>query len=569
MKECSIGFEFSGISDKTGERIMGTAVNCQGLASYVNVKDALIINLPENIYLEEAATIPIAYITVYYSFFGKTTIEKDKSILIHSGAGALKIENIGNSRDISFFKLIMERTNRKGVDYVLNSLTGEKMIASLNCLGQNGIFLEIGRVDLIQKTKIDFNFIEKNISIKLIMVDQINWSCDEGKKAIQMLKDGLRNQVIKPLKLTVFDANEIRKAFHYMSTGNHIGKVLIKIRENENDLSTLSINVSPRFYCNCKHSYIIVGGLGGLGLEFSQWLIKRKCRKLILSSSRGISNQYQAFKIKYWKSFGIEVFVSTSNILTEAGCEELIKTAITLGPVGGIFNFAAVIRDAEFENHTIEDFKQSLAPKFLATKFLHELSLKYCPKLKYFVGYSSIICGRGYPGQTTYGMANSIMERIIEKRHEMRLPAKVIQWGPIGDVGLLADMEFNRRLKLSYQFPLQSLASFLEQHDFLLNHPEPIVACTVTIDKSLITDKKKNFIEMLMEALNIEDRKSISMSSTFSQLGIDSLAGIEMQQLIEKEYGVLVSLNELRSLTLAKLEERINSNRKKTTKNNF
>lgn len=83
-----------------------------------------------------------------------------------------------------------------------------------------------------------------------------------------------------------------------MSTGNHIGKILIKMRENENDLSTLPINVSPRFYCNSEHSYIVIGGLGGLGLEFSQWLIGRKCRKLFLSSSRGISNQYQAFKIK-------------------------------------------------------------------------------------------------------------------------------------------------------------------------------------------------------------------------------------------------------------------------------
>ncbi|KAG5670620.1 hypothetical protein PVAND_000869 [Polypedilum vanderplanki] len=82
---------------------------------------------------------------------------------------------------------------------------------------------------------------------------------------------------------------------------------------------------------------------------------------------------------------------------------------------------------------------------------------------------------------------------------------------------------------------MQSLASFLEQHDVLLSHPVLIVASTVTIDKTSISNRRKDFVEILMEVLNIEDRKSISMSSTFSQLGINSLAGIELQQMIGKE----------------------------------
>jgi fatty acid synthase len=103
---------------------------------------------------------------------------------------------------------------------------------------------------------------------------------------------------MQPLSRTVFDAHDIIKAFQFMSTGNHIGKVLIKMRENENDEMTIPINVTPRFYCDPNHTYVLVGGLGGIGLEFSQWMVGRKCRKLVLSSTRGISNQYQAFKIK-------------------------------------------------------------------------------------------------------------------------------------------------------------------------------------------------------------------------------------------------------------------------------
>jgi hypothetical protein len=133
--------------------------------------------------------------------------------------------------------------------------------------------------------------------------------------------------------------------------------------------------------------------------------------------------------IRYWKSLGVEVLVSTADVSTESGCEELMSTATTLGAVGGIFNFAMVLNDGVLINKTVENFEQSFAPKAIATKHLHEISLKRCPKLEHFVVYSSIACGVGSPGQTTYGMANSVMERIIEKRHSMGLPAKALQLG--------------------------------------------------------------------------------------------------------------------------------------------
>jgi fatty acid synthase len=113
-----------------------------------------------------------------------------------------------------------------------------------------------------------------------------------------MMQHDIASGIIAPLNSTVFDARDIVKAFQHMSTGSHTGKVLVRVRAHATDAATLPINVQPRFYCNPEHSYVIVGGLGGLGLEFCQWLIGRQCRKLVLSSSRGISSQYQAFKIK-------------------------------------------------------------------------------------------------------------------------------------------------------------------------------------------------------------------------------------------------------------------------------
>lgn len=93
-----------------------------------------------------------------------------------------------------------------------------------------------------------------------------------------------------------------------------------------------------------------------------------------------------------------------------------------------------------FENQTEESFAISAAPKATATHLLDQLSRKMCPMLEHFVVFSSVSCGRGNAGQTNYGMSNSVMERICETRKLENLPALAVQWGAIGDVGLVADI---------------------------------------------------------------------------------------------------------------------------------
>jgi KR domain. len=64
-----------------------------------------------------------------------------------------------------------------------------------------------------------------------------------------------------------------------------------------------------------------------------------------------------------------------------------------------------------------------------------------CPQLRHFVVFSSVSCGRGNAGQTNYGMTNSVMERICEARVREGFPGLAVQWGAVGDVGLVADMQ--------------------------------------------------------------------------------------------------------------------------------
>jgi len=262
---------------------------------------------------------------------------------------------------------------------------------------------------------------------------------------------------------------------------------------------------------------------------------------------------------RVWKYYGVEVIVSTSDITTEQGCKELIKQAIGLGPVGAIFNLAAVLRDGIFENLDQQMFTESMAPKAIGTKYLDKVSRVLCPNLKHFVIFSSISCGLGNAGQSNYGMANSVMERIIEDRICNQLPGKAIQWGAIGDVGMLADFQLaNMDKDIGGTLP-QPISSCLEVLDVLLTSKDSIVSSTVVADRYLEDFRKGNVIDIILNIMVIRDKKSISMDSTLTQLGIDSLTGVEIQQIIEREFDVSLTSQELRSLTLSQLEKRISS----------
>lgn len=262
---------------------------------------------------------------------------------------------------------------------------------------------------------------------------------------------------------------------------------------------------------------------------------------------------------RLWKTYGVEIIVNTSDITTKSECEQLIRAALKLGPVGGIFNLAVALRDGIFENQDSKMFFESLGPKAYATKHLDESSQKLCPTLKHFVIFSSVSCGRGNAGQSNYGMGNSIMERIMEQRHQNGLPGKAIQWGAIGDVGLLADLqENNMDMEISGTLP-QRITNCLEVLDTLLSVDEPVVASMVVAEKRFEDVKKGNIIDAVLNIMSIRDKKSISMDASLSRLGMDSLMGVEIQQILERDYDVVISSQEMRSLTLSQLEKRVKS----------
>jgi fatty acid synthase len=188
LQDCILGLEFSG-RDENGNRVMGMIPSKALATTLVVDENDFLWPIPSNWSMEEASTIPVAYATAYYALIIRGKLKRRESVLIHSGSGGvgqaaiaiclslecqifitvgsdakrdfLKKEfpklcdyNFSSSRDINFESHIMKETDGRGVDIVLNSLSEDKLQASLRCLATNGRFLEIGKFDMSQNNSL-------------------------------------------------------------------------------------------------------------------------------------------------------------------------------------------------------------------------------------------------------------------------------------------------------------------------------------------------------------------------------------------------------------------------------
>uniref|UniRef100_T1J426 Fatty acid synthase n=1 Tax=Strigamia maritima TaxID=126957 RepID=T1J426_STRMM len=590
--ESIMGLEFSGKNSK-GQRIMGI-VACMGAATIVEYIPDLVWPVPDNWSLKDAATVPVVYATVLLALCIDGQLAKGESILIHCGGGGvgqaairialslgckvfttvgtnekkeylknlfpqLKDENFSNSRDISFERHILKATNSKGVDVVLNCLADDKLQASIRCLAKHGRFLEIGKFDLVKNTPLGMSLFLKGASFHGVILDAVLLEENSKRaKVISLMTKGLASGVILPLRRTVFDHGDLEGAFRYMAAGKHIGKVLIKIRD-EDDKSLVSSNTLalPKAYCHPEKSYIIVGGLGGFGLELAYWLIQKGAKYLVLTSRTGIVSGYVALCLKSWQNMGVDVKISTKNVTDLQQTEELLRETTTIqGPIGGIFNLALVLRDNLIENQNVEKFKLVGDPKNLGTHNLDMASRTICQdSLDWFVCFSSVACGRGNAGQTNYGFANSTMERICERRKQQGLPGLAIQWGAIGDVGVLQETFGSNDLVVGGTLP-QKINSCMAVLEKFLCQQHPIVSSFVlaSANSAEKLNDSKTLLQTVANILGIKDLTYLKSELTFSELGVDSVMGIEIKQIIERNFDRNLSVNEIRQMTLADLK---------------
>uniref|UniRef100_A0AC35TUX3 Carrier domain-containing protein n=1 Tax=Rhabditophanes sp. KR3021 TaxID=114890 RepID=A0AC35TUX3_9BILA len=597
-RECLLGMEFSGRLNN-GKRLMGI-LPAQALATTVVVDTEYAWEVPETWTLAEAATVPVVYATAYYALVIRGHIRRGETVLIHGGSGGvgqaaiaialsygcevyttvgsdekknflkerfpqLEERHFANSRRADFEAYIRRETKGKGVNVILNSLAQEMLQASVRCLAQHGRFLEIGKVDLSQNNPLGLAVFLKNVTFHGILLDAIMDATVGNKEdwleVAELLQSGIKKGVVKPLPYSTFSTDKSEDAFRFMSSGKHIGKVLIEIRTEESVRtsipSPIKVKAICRTLCNPTHVYLITGGLGGFGLELAQWLINRGAKKVVLTSRSGIRTGYQARCVQFWRRTGVKVLVSTLNISNEAQAYTLIQNCTEMGPLGGVFHLAMVLRDCLFENQNVQNFVDAAEAKYHGTIFLDNATRKLADKeaLRWFVVFSSITSGRGNAGQTNYGWSNSTMERMIDQRREDGYPGIAIQWGAIGDVGVILENMGDNNTVVGGTLP-QRMPSCLSTFDHFLAWNHAIVSSYIKAE----TGAKKssgggNLLQTIAHILGVNDVSQLNPDANLGDLGLDSLMGVEIKQALERDYDIVLSMKDIRTLTLNKLQQ--------------
>ncbi|GBN00717.1 Fatty acid synthase [Araneus ventricosus] len=597
LQDCILGLEFSGRLEN-GQRVMGL-VPAKGVATTVAADPNFMWEVPDDWTLEEASTVPVAYSTAYYALIMRGNLRKGERVLIHSGSGGvgqaaiaialslgcevfttvgssekreflkkrfneLQDRNFCNSRDTSFEQYILNATNGEGVDVILNSLAEEKLKATLNCLAQQGRFLEIGKYDLSNNSPLGMAIFLKNILFHGILLDALfeykSYSSRAKKEVVQLVKAGIANGTVKPLNSILFDSDQSEQAFRFMASGKHIGKVVIKIKDEETQKKVVpthkKINALSRTICNPEKSYVIIGGLGGFGLELCQWLVERGARHVVLTSRSGLKTGYQKLCMNRWKKENINIIVSKLNAAKMDDAKALLKMAAEIKPVAAIFNLALVLRDSFMENQTIENFKEVCESKATSTLNLDEASRELCPEVDWFVCFSSVSCGRGNAGQSNYGYANSVMERICEERTKQGLPGLAIQWGAVGDVGVF-EVAVGSDVANGGIIP-QRINSCLTVLDKFLQQNQPVVSSFVPYKPSETTTKKAskhNVLSTIGNIFGIKDMSAINTETSLGELGMDSLMAVEVKQFLERDFHLVLAIPELRQLKVKDMKK--------------
>ena len=203
-------------------------------------------------------------------------------------------------------------------------------------------------------------------------------------------------------------------------------------------------------------TYLVTGGLGGLGLSVAGWLAEQGAGQLVLLSRSGVANPTQQAAVAALEEKGARVIVAQADAAEREQVAAVLHEVAASGmPLRGVVHAAGVLADGLIMKQTVDHFRSVLRPKALGALNLHELTREM--PLDFFVMYASAVGLLGSPGQANYAAASTFLDALAQKRRAEGLPALSIDWGPFSDVGLAAAKENRGARLLSYG--IQSLTT--------------------------------------------------------------------------------------------------------------
>jgi acyl transferase domain-containing protein/NADPH:quinone reductase-like Zn-dependent oxidoreductase len=460
----AVGPGVEGLS--VGQRVVAMAIGGTGcFARFVRCKAALAVPCPPELDSAQAAALPFVYLTAYYAMIHLGRLARGERVLIHSGTGGvglaaielarragaeifatagthekrellrrLGVKHVFDSRTTAFASEIMQATGGEGIDMVLNSLAGEAIPLSLGLLRDDGRFLEIGKRDIYEDMPLGLSPFRRGLSFSHI--DLIALIRNKPQLMQEMLRELLglvaRGELGR-LPVNIFSMVRANEAFRLMAQAKHIGKIVLEAIGVDEIVSS----VQPRRDAPLAvkdATYLITGGLGGLGLLVADWLVEQGARHLVLTGRSPASDTARSAMARL-EHRGVNVRVVSCDVGDAKSVAALVQDiARELPPLRGVIHGAAVLADGLARELTDQQFATAMWPKMHGAFNLH-LATEGLP-LDFFVLFSSAATILGSPGQGNYAAGNAFMDALARHRRARGLPATTINWGPWSESGV-------------------------------------------------------------------------------------------------------------------------------------
>jgi acyl transferase domain-containing protein/NADPH:quinone reductase-like Zn-dependent oxidoreductase/NAD(P)-dependent dehydrogenase (short-subunit alcohol dehydrogenase family)/acyl carrier protein len=441
------------------------------LASRVRVPEALVARKPEGMTFAEAAGIPCVFLTAWYGLVKLAHLKMHESVLIHAGAGGvgqaairiaqwigaevwatagseekraylrqLGVRHVMDSRTLDFSRQILAETGGRGVDVVLNSLAGAAIPAGLDSLAAYGRFVEIGKRDIWENSRLGMRPFLRNLSFFAVdLADAV-----EARRAMvgELLKEVMERFSagdFSPAPTTVFPVSGVGDAFEHLARAAHIGKVVLGMNEPAIEVR----RNADRLHANA--SYLITGGLGGVGLQIGEALVRHGARHLVLTSRHAPSTAALE-SISRLEQRGAHVEIRLTDV-SDPNAVRALLGAISEDPrpLRGIVHAAGILDDGVAANLSQEKFHRVMAGKVTGALAIDTVVR---PGQLDFLMYASSVAGvLGNAGQGNYAAANAMLDALAHRQRARNIPAVSIDWGTWSEVGLAAAAD-NRGARL-------------------------------------------------------------------------------------------------------------------------
>ncbi|MEU1072720.1 MULTISPECIES: SDR family NAD(P)-dependent oxidoreductase [unclassified Streptomyces] len=471
--EVGLGLECAGVVTavgpdvtgfRPGDRVYGLAP--ASLASHTLTAAQALGHIPDTMGFAEAATLPVVFSTVHYSLDHLARLRPGETVLVHGGAGGiglgvlqyarlcgarviatagtpakrellhtLGVDHVLDSRNLDFAVQVMEVTEGRGVDVVVNSLAGEAITRSLELLRPGGRFIELGKRDIYENKPLLLRPFRNNISFFGVDLTTLAFDPDRGAALFADVIERVHNGSYRPLPHSVYPAARVAEAFQLMQHSRHVGKVVVALDPLDEPVRVERRTQAPAL--DPQATYVVTGGLGGFGAATAGWLADRGARHLALVGRRGDASPEAEKVLAGLTERGVQATAYAADVTDAAAMREVLARIDAGGhPLRGVVHCAMRLEDDLLVELSDERFAAALAPKIAGAMVLDRLLGDR--ELDLFLLYSSGTTFLGNIRQANYVAANLWLEALARRRRRSGTAGQAIAWGAIGETGYVA-----------------------------------------------------------------------------------------------------------------------------------